>query len=64
MDLGKEASVGKISGWPLTFIHGRAACILDVCGPLHKYGDSLKTPAGLMPLFEELHVAHCGKGEN
>lgn len=35
--------------------------MLGACGLPHKYGDTLKMPAGLMHLYEGLHIAHYGK---
>lgn len=61
MSLGKETSAGHIPSWPSTSMCQGAACMLDACGLLHKYGDTLKMPAGLMNLFQALCIAHCVK---
>ena len=35
--------------------------MLDIWGLLHECGDVPRIPAGLMCLFEELQIVHCGK---
>lgn len=37
------------------------ALMLGVCGLPRKYGDTPKMPAGLINLYEGLHIAHYGK---
>ena len=46
MGLGKETSVGEILSW--------VAHMLDACGPLYEYRDTLRRLATLMRLFEKL----------
>lgn len=53
--------MGEIPGWPSTFMWGRVACMPDVCGLLHEYGNLPNMPTGFMYLFEELCITHCGK---
>lgn len=48
----------EILGWPSTSMWGAVLVCLEACGPLGEYGDTLKTPAGLMRLFKELCM-HC-----
>lgn len=60
MGLGNEVPMGEIPGWPLT-MWGGVASVLDTSGSPCEYEGILKTPAGLMYLLEELHIAQCGK---
>ena len=61
MGIEKKACMGEILCWPLIFTCRRVVCMLDSCGPLLEFGDTLKTSAGLMHFFGELHLAHCCK---
>lgn len=40
---------------------GRSGPYLDACGLPHKYGNTLKKLYGLAHLFEDPHIAHCGR---
>lgn len=50
---GKEASAGEIMSCTSTSLWGGVACVLDDCGLLYEYGDTLKTLYGLVYLFED-----------
>lgn len=45
---------------PLISMWGEVAYMLETCELLYEYEDTLKMPAGLISLFEELHRGHCG----
>ena len=53
--------MGDILSWLSSSLWGRVAHVLDACGPLCKYGDTLKMLVGL--IFEEMGIAHSGKEE-
>lgn len=63
MGLGKEACLGEILSWPSTS-GGGVVRMPDAYGSLCERADSLKAPAALMYLFEEVHRVYCGKEGN
>lgn len=53
----------EIPSWPLTCMWGEVAGMLDACGLPYEYEDASQMSAGLMCLFEEMCIAHCGLKE-
>lgn len=53
----------KILSWSSISVWGGVARVLDACGLLHEYGDTLNTLYGSAHLFEDLHIAHGQRKE-
>lgn len=64
MGLGKMASARETLNWPLTFVCGGLARMLEAYGSPQGYRNAPKMPAGLTCGFEEQRGEPCaGKGD-